>query len=51
LQAFVRKSTPPSEIADIVFEEGIRQGKLYIIPHKEMADYIRNRFDGIMKDI
>jgi len=51
LQAFVRQSTPPSEIADVVFDEGIRQGKLYIIPHKEMAEYIRNRFDGIMKDI
>jgi NAD(P)-dependent dehydrogenase (short-subunit alcohol dehydrogenase family) len=51
LQDFVKRATPPSVIADIVFEEGIRQGKLYIIPHKETAQYIRNRFDGIMKDV
>jgi hypothetical protein len=40
-----------SEIADVVFDEGIRQGKLYIIAHKETAQYIRNRFDAIMKDV
>jgi NAD(P)-dependent dehydrogenase (short-subunit alcohol dehydrogenase family) len=51
LQEVVRRATPPGMIADIVFEEGIRREKLYIIPHKEMAQYIRNRFDGIMKDI
>jgi len=51
LQDFVKRATPPSVIADAVFEEGIRSGKLYIIPHKETAQYIRNRFDGIMKDI
>lgn len=51
LQDFVKRATPPSEIADAVFEEGIRQGKLYIIPHKETAVYIKNRCDGIMKDI
>lgn len=51
LQDVVRRATPPSKIADVVFEEGIRQGKLFIIPHKETAEYIRNRFDGIMKDI
>lgn len=51
LQNFIKRATPPSEIADIVFEEGIRQGKLYIIPHKETAQYIKNRFDGIMKDV
>ena len=51
LQEFVRRATPPREIADAVFEEGIRRGKLYIIPHKETAPYIRNRFDGIMRDV
>jgi NAD(P)-dependent dehydrogenase (short-subunit alcohol dehydrogenase family) len=51
LQEFVKRATPPSEIAAAVFEEGVRQGRLYIIPHKETAQYIRNRFDGIMKDV
>jgi NAD(P)-dependent dehydrogenase (short-subunit alcohol dehydrogenase family) len=51
LQQFLQGATPPSEIADVVFEEGIRQGRLYIIPHKETAQYIKNRFDGIMKDV
>jgi NAD(P)-dependent dehydrogenase (short-subunit alcohol dehydrogenase family) len=51
LQEFVKQATPPGVIADVVFDEGIRQGRLYIVPHKEMAQYIRNRFDGIMKDI
>jgi len=51
LQKFVQRATPPSEIADVVFQEGIRQEKLYIIPHKETVEYIRMRFDGIMKDI
>ena len=51
LQEFVKRATPPSEIADVVFEEGIRQGRLYIVPHKETAQYIKNRFDRIMKDI
>ncbi len=51
MQEVVRHATPPAAIADIVFEEGIRQGKLYIIPHKETAQFIRNRFDGIMKDV
>jgi NAD(P)-dependent dehydrogenase (short-subunit alcohol dehydrogenase family) len=51
LQEVVRRATPPAVIADAVFEEGIRQRKLYIIPHKDMAQYIRNRFDGIIKDI
>jgi NAD(P)-dependent dehydrogenase (short-subunit alcohol dehydrogenase family) len=51
MQEVVRRATPPDVIADAVFEEGIRQGKLYIIPHKDMAQYIRNRFDGILKDI
>lgn len=46
LQEFVRRATPPSAIADIVFDEGIRQGKLYIIPHKETAPYIRACFDS-----
>ncbi len=51
MQEFIKRATPPAVIADAVFEEGIRKGKLYIIPHKETAQYIRNRFDGIMKDI
>jgi NAD(P)-dependent dehydrogenase (short-subunit alcohol dehydrogenase family) len=51
LQEVVRRATPPAVIADAVFEEGIGRGRLYIIPHKEMAQYIKNRFDGIMKDI
>jgi NAD(P)-dependent dehydrogenase (short-subunit alcohol dehydrogenase family) len=51
LQEFMQTTTPPGVIADAVFEEGIRQGKLYIIPHKETVEYIKNRFDGIMKDI
>ena len=51
MQAFIKQATPPAVIADAVFEEGIRQGKLYIIPHKETAQVIKNRFDGIMKDI
>ncbi|MGA9723493.1 MAG: SDR family NAD(P)-dependent oxidoreductase [Candidatus Binatus sp.] len=51
LQDFVRSATPPTEIADVVFEEGIRQGKLYIVPHKETARYIKNRFEGIMRDV
>jgi NAD(P)-dependent dehydrogenase (short-subunit alcohol dehydrogenase family) len=51
LQEFIKRATPPAEIADAVFEEGIRKGKLYIIPHKETAQVIRNRFDGIMKDL
>ncbi len=51
LQEFVKRATPPSAIADIVFDEGIRQGKLYIIPHKETAPYIKARFDSIMKDV
>ncbi len=51
MQEFIKRATPPAVIADDVFEEGIRMGKLYIIPHKETAQYIRNRFDGIMKDI
>ncbi len=51
LQEVIGRATPPAVIADAVFEEGIRQGKLYIIPHKETAEYIRNRFDAIMKDV
>ena len=51
MQEFMKTTTPPGVIADAVFEEGIRKGKLYIIPHKETAQYIRDRFDGIMKDI
>ena len=51
MQEFMKTTTPPGVIADAVFEEGIRKGKLYIIPHKETAQYIKNRFDGIMKDI
>jgi len=51
MQEFIKRATPPSEIADVVFDEGIRQGKLYIIPHKETAQYIRARFDSIMKDV
>ncbi len=51
MQEFIKRATPPGVIAEAVFEEGIRKGKLYIIPHKETAQYIRNRFDGIMKDI
>ncbi len=51
MQEFIKRATPPAEIADAVFEEGIRKGKLYIIPHKETAQVIRNRFDGIMKDL
>lgn len=51
MQQFIKRSTSPKEIADIVFEEGIRQGKLYIIPHKETAQYIRDRFDAIMNDV
>jgi len=51
MQEAIKRATPPSEIADAVFEEGIRKGKLYIIPHKETAQVIKNRFDGIMKDI
>jgi NAD(P)-dependent dehydrogenase (short-subunit alcohol dehydrogenase family) len=51
MQEFIKRATPPAEIADAVFEEGIRNGKLYIIPHKETVQYIRNRFDGIMKDV
>ena len=51
LQEFVKQATSPGIIADVVFDEGIRQSRLYIVPHKEMAQYIRNRFDGIMKDI
>ena len=50
LQEFVKQATPPSVIADIVFEEEIRQGKLYIIPHKETVPFIKARFDGIIKD-
>jgi NAD(P)-dependent dehydrogenase (short-subunit alcohol dehydrogenase family) len=51
LREFVKQATPPGVIADAVFEEGIRKGKLYIIPHKETAEYIKNRFDGIMRDV
>jgi NAD(P)-dependent dehydrogenase (short-subunit alcohol dehydrogenase family) len=51
MQEFMQTTTPPDVIADAVFEEGIRKGKLYIIPHKETVEYIKNRFDGIMKDI
>jgi NAD(P)-dependent dehydrogenase (short-subunit alcohol dehydrogenase family) len=51
LHEVVRRATPPSIIAEAVFDEGIRQEKLYIIPHKEMAQYIKERFDGIMKDV
>ncbi len=51
MQKFIQQATSPAEIADSVFEEGILQGKLYIIPHKETAQYIKNRFDGIMKDV
>lgn len=51
MQEVMKRATAPSEIADTVFDEGIRQGKLYIIPHKETAQYIRNRFDAIMKDV
>lgn len=51
MQDFVRHGTPPSEIADMVFAEGIRQEKLYIIPHKEWVQSIKDRFDGILKDV
>ncbi|MGB6554527.1 MAG: SDR family NAD(P)-dependent oxidoreductase [Candidatus Binataceae bacterium] len=51
MQKFIQQATSPAEIADSVFEEGIRQEKLYIIPHKETAQYIKNRFDGIIKDV
>jgi NAD(P)-dependent dehydrogenase (short-subunit alcohol dehydrogenase family) len=51
LQEVVRRATPPSTIADVVFDEGIRRRKLYIIPHKDTAQYIKNRFDGILKDL
>ena len=44
-------ATPPSEIADVVFEKGNRQGKLYIVPHRETVQYIKNRLARIMKDI
>ncbi len=51
LRDVMKNATPPVAIAEAVFDEGIRQGRLYIIPHKETAQYIRNRFDAIMKDI
>jgi NAD(P)-dependent dehydrogenase (short-subunit alcohol dehydrogenase family) len=51
MQKFIQQATSPAEIADAVFEEGISQGKLYIIPHKDTAQHIRNRFDRIMKDV
>src|SRR5208282_348094 len=51
MQEFIKRATPPAVIAEVVFEEGIRKEKLYIIPHKETAQYIRNRFDGILKDV
>lgn len=51
MQKFIQQATSPAEIADSVFEEGILQEKLYIIPHKDTAQYIKNRFDGIMKDV
>ena len=51
MQEFIKRATPPARIADAVFEEGIRMGKLYIIPHKETAQVIKNRFDGIMNNI
>ena len=51
MQEFMKRTTPPAVIADAVFAEGIRKRKLYIIPHKETAQYIKDRFDGIMKDI
>ncbi len=51
MQEDIKRATAPSVIADAVFDEGISKGKLYIVPHKETAQYIRNRFDGIMQDI
>jgi NAD(P)-dependent dehydrogenase (short-subunit alcohol dehydrogenase family) len=51
LRDVMKNATPPEEIADVVFEEGIRQGRLYIVPHKETAAYIKDRFDAIMKDV
>ena len=51
MQEFIKRATPPAAIADAAFEEGIRMGKLYIIPHKETAQVIKNRFDDIMKDV
>lgn len=51
IQEAMKRATPPAAIADAVFDEGIHGGKLYIIPHKETAEYIKKRFDRIMKDV
>jgi len=51
MQEFMKTTTPPEVIADAVFEDGIRKEKLYIIPHKETAQFIKERFDGIMRDV
>ena len=51
MQNAIKQATPPEEIAEVTFDEGIRQGKLYILPHKQTAEYVRNRFDGILRDL
>lgn len=50
LRKAMQGAPPASTMADPVFE-AIRKGKLYIIPHEQFVENIRNRFDGILKDV
>lgn len=49
LQAAIANATPPREIARFTFE-GLRAGKLYLLPHPESHEWVRNRFEAIERD-
>ncbi len=49
IQAAAAEATPPSVIADFVFE-GMRAGKHYLMPHAESKAWVERRFEGILRD-
>lgn len=45
------KTAPAAEtMAGPVFD-AIRENKLYIVPHKDFVQYIKSRFDGVLKEV
>ena len=48
-KAAMQASTPPSEVADIVFE-GIRKGQFYILTHPEYLEVVKLRTDSILRE-
>jgi NAD(P)-dependent dehydrogenase (short-subunit alcohol dehydrogenase family) len=49
MREVVRTATPAAVIADFVFD-GMRAGKLYLLPHPESKAWVERRFYGIMED-